>query len=176
MCGAQLPAAQKDRRTIKPSLDAVGTFKRAKAVAENYNLKIFVENKEWGKTDLVAYNKKSGEGVVYFYKYIKSAQRIIEFCYYNLAGAAESEIRIYDDDDLLLLKNTFDVVDFSSGTHYMTFDLYKIYTEHLVMQREIIKAEYKKKYGMSFFEEMNPNQPKTRADEYGRIFLISTEK
>ncbi len=83
-------ASQKNTRTIKPSLDAVGTFRRAKAIAENYELKILCEVKDWGKTDFVAFNKKSGEGVAYFYKYIKSAQRIVEFCYYNLAGECES--------------------------------------------------------------------------------------
>lgn len=164
-------AAHKDKRTIKPSLDAVGTFHRAYTVAENYDLKVFVENKEWGKTDFVAYNKKSGEGVAYFYKYIKSAERIVEFCYYNLAGESESEIRIYENDDLLALKNSFPVVDFTSSTHYMPFDLYRLYTEHLVMQREIIKTDYTKKYGIKFVEEMNPEQPQVRVDKAGRIFL-----
>lgn len=164
-------AVDAPERAVKPSLDAVGTFRRAAALAESYGLEVLVEDGDWGRTDFVAYDRKSGYGVAYFYKYIKSAQRIVEFCYYNLDGEAESEIRIYEGDGLLSLRNSFELADFSSGTHYMPFDLYRKYTRHLVAQREIIKAEYAEKYGITFFEVINPAQPRVRRDAGARIFV-----
>lgn len=176
-------ASEKNQRSLKVSLFSVGTFSKAKKFSLNYGLKILSENSEWGKSELVAYNPKTGEGVSYFFKYVKSANRIVEFCYYNVGNKSESEIRFYEDEVTIMLKNSYDTVKYTSSSYWMPANLYQSYTDLLVIQREVMKEDMAKKYGMKFFDEINPNQTVLRKEKTANgcnLFIerhaISTEK
>lgn len=169
-------AAASNARTLKVTLFTVGTFSKAKKFAENYGLKILAENDEWGKTDLVAYNEKTGEGVSYSYKYLKSAKRIVEFCYYNIGNKSESEIRFYEDEGTLMLKNIDKFMTLSSDTHWMPINMYQKFTDILAIQREVVKADLTSSYGIEFFDKINPNQPIVRMEKTEKGYNLFLEK
>jgi len=147
----------KEKRSLKWQADSIPTLKKAKILAENYEMNDVHELPVSSNTSVFVAQNSDKDAVVFYFWEEKNKTELFSYVYTN--GNGSSYYELINGDARYSIRNTDEQANYERTGYYLANDAYEKMTYSLCRNRNKIKKNIQKLVEIEFLEPVNFKQP-----------------